>query len=112
MSRSRTCFSPCRPTVLPDDRRRDWLERSAIPHHERLALVGDAHRTDIARACARRIERALCAHLDRRPDLVRVVLHPSRTRVVLGDLLVTLAANLAIESDGDGSRAGGALVEA
>jgi len=31
---------------------------------------------------------------------------------MLGDLLVTLAANLAIESDGDGSRAGGALVEA
>jgi hypothetical protein len=40
------------------------------------------------------------------------VLDPTRTRVVLRDLRVALAANLAIEPDRDGGGAGGAFVEA
>jgi hypothetical protein len=40
------------------------------------------------------------------------MLDPAWARVVLGDLLVTLAANLAIVADRDRSRAGGPFVEA
>jgi hypothetical protein len=40
------------------------------------------------------------------------MLHPAWSRVVLGDLLVSLAPNLTVKADGDRGRAGGALVEA
>ena len=40
------------------------------------------------------------------------MLDPAWARVVLRDLLVTLAANLAIVADRDRSRAGGPFVEA
>jgi len=60
---------------------------------------------------ARRFQRAARADLDGGPDLVGIVLHPSRMRVVLGDLLVTLAPHLTVEADGDCRRPGRALVQ-
>jgi hypothetical protein len=39
------------------------------------------------------------------------MLDPARPRVVLGDLAVTLAANLAVETDRDRGRASRAFVE-
>jgi hypothetical protein len=40
------------------------------------------------------------------------VLHPSRPWIALGDLRVTLAANVAVETDRDRGRTGRAFVEA
>jgi hypothetical protein len=57
-----------------------------------------------------RFQRGVGAQLDRRPDLGRVVLDPTRAGVVLGDLAVALAADLAVETDRDCGRAGRALV--
>jgi hypothetical protein len=51
------------------------------------------------------------ARLDRGPDLAGVVLDPARPRIVLGDLAVTLATDLAVEADRDRGRACGAFVE-
>ena len=46
-----------------------------------------------------------------RPDLLRVVLHPSRTREVLGEFAVAATANLRLLVEDENGRAGGALVD-
>ena len=50
--------------------------------------------------------------LDRCPNLLGIVLDPTRLRVVLSNLCVALAANAPIQSDGDSGGAGRSLVEA
>jgi len=57
------------------------------------------------------IERLICARLDSRPDLIRVVLNPAGSWVALRNLRISLATDLAVEIDNDRSRAGRALVE-
>jgi hypothetical protein len=101
----------CAP-VLPDDGAREGLERATVPDDEGLALVGDSDRAHIARPGAGGCEGLTGCSLNRRPDLLGVVLDPTGLRIVLGDLAVPLAPDLSIESDCDGSRAGRALVEA
>src|SRR5690349_3148105 len=93
------------PAVLPDDRGRYGFECLAVPQDKRLSLIGDADRRHIRLAGPGRAERRLRARLHSRPDLVRVVLDPSRPRIVLRDLGVTLAPHLAVEPDGDRRRA-------
>ena len=75
---------------------RPALEGLAVPQDQGLPLIGDPDRTHVARVDARSVERELRAGLDGGPDLVWVVLHPTRTRVVLRDLAVSLAAHFAI----------------
>src|SRR5581483_8963845 len=87
--------------VLPHDRRSDRLERAPVPEHERLALVRDAGRDDVSLRRAGGVERLRRARLHGVPDLVRVVLDPTGPREVLRDLAIALAANLAVEPDGD-----------
>ena len=101
-----------RAAVLPDDCGRDGFERLPVPQHKGLALVGDPDRRDVRRPRARTLQRLVRARLHRGPDLVGVMLDPPRSRVVLGDLRVTLAPHTAVESHRHGGRAGGALVEA
>jgi hypothetical protein len=86
--------------VLPNDRASERLQRAPIPHHERLALVGDPDRADIARHSARGGERLTRAVLHGRPDLVSVVLDPAGLREMLRDLLVALADYIAVHADG------------
>src|SRR6476620_1890252 len=68
--------------VLPDDRRRNRLARSADPEQRRLALVLYRDRVDgLEPGSARRGQDAL-------PDLPGVVLDPARPREVLRQLRV------------------------
>jgi len=97
--------------VLPDDRGADGLESLAVPEDEGLALVGDADRADVAGPRIRRAQRPLGCIVDRGPDLVWVVLDPTRARIVLGDLAIALAPDFAVEPDSDRGRAGRAFVE-
>jgi hypothetical protein len=93
-------------TALPDDRAVDGLARLAVPEDRRLALVGDADRGDLPRGDAalgqRRVERAEHG----RPDLVGLVLDPTRLRVVLRKLTVLASENgeLSIQDDDGRSR--------
>src|SRR5207237_8950630 len=69
--------------VLPHDRPLKRLARVRIPYAHRLALVGDPHRLELAAlkpGVPERLARDGSGHL---PDLVRIVLHPSRSREVL-----------------------------
>ena len=70
-----------RAAILPDDRAREGLRRLAIPEAKRLALVGDSDGDDFSRV-------DMLGHLThrldhRRPDVVQVVLHPTRLREML-----------------------------
>ena len=69
--------------VLPHDGAGTRLQRPAVPHDERLALVRDADRAHIARLRAGGVQRLRGRVLDDAPDLVCVVLHPSRLREML-----------------------------
>ena len=92
--------------------RGEGLERLAVPCDERLALICDADRPHVRGPRAGRIESVTRGVLHRRPDLERVVLDPRRLWVVLRDLAVALASNLAIEPDRDRCRPGRAFVQA
>jgi len=101
--------------VLPDDRGRDGLERAPVPQHERFSLVGDADRAHMACRHACRPQSLSRARLHRRPDLVGVVLDPARPGVMLRDLGVALAENIAGLITGanyDRGSAGRAFVQA
>ncbi len=71
--------------VLPDQRVVDRAPGAPIPHHRRLALVGDPDAGDVTRREMRLPQRGGGHPLDVRPDLDRVVLDPAG---VLHDLLV------------------------
>src|SRR5262245_64091851 len=80
------------------------LSGAPIPDDRRLALVRDAERGDVARPHAGPPAR-LAEHAERdAPDLLRVVLHPSRARVVLAELGVSTAddASLPVEEEDGG----------
>src|SRR5262249_20716592 len=100
-----------RPRVLPVDLVMDRLAGRALPHDRRLALVRDADRHQVRDRQLRLVERALHDLLDVAPDLLRVVLDPTRPGK---DLLVLLLGDRdepgrAIEYETTGR--GGALVD-
>ena len=97
--------------VLPHDRAVQRLSAGGIPHAHGLALVGDPDRLELARAHARigeRLARDRPRHL---PDLARVVLHPSRSGEVLGELAVCASDRLGALVEDEARRSGGALVD-
>src|SRR5215203_4766810 len=74
--------------ILPDDGVAHRTSGSAVPDDRGFALVRDADGSDVGRTCVGAPERfdrhrALC-----RPDLLRVVLNPSRLRKDLLELLL------------------------
>ena len=72
-------------TVLPHDGRGQRRPGDAVPHHGRLALVGDpdgGHR--LVQSCGHPGQRGL----HRVPDLDGVVFHPARPGEVLGELAI------------------------
>ena len=90
--------------VLPDDGAVARLAGAPVPHHGRLALVGDADRGDRS-AVERRVQLGQRgAH--RVGDLGGVVLDPSWSREVLGELAVGPARGLALGVDGEGPHTG------
>jgi len=62
-----------------------WLARSLVPQHDGLALVGDPDGSDGLSVGGRQ----LCQGANNGiPDLVCVVLNPTRFRKVLGELAI------------------------
>ena len=100
-----------RPAVLPDERTVQRLTGRRIPAHDRLALVGDPDRLQLAGLHAGVVERLAGDCVRDVPDLRRVVLDPARPREVLGELAVRTAEQLSLEIEHQAGRAGRALVD-
>ena len=97
--------------ALPDDGMADRLARFLIPDDGRLPLVGDADGGDVLRPGADLVHgREGHAQLGG-PDLVGIVLHPARLRVILGKLLLRDAADLACLIEQDAAVGGGSGVQ-
>ena len=84
------------PSILPHDRVVDRLTRLAIPYDRRLALVRNADRRDIAWPHVRPGK-----HLDggrqlRGKDVDRVMLDPAGVRILLFELMLGDACDLAL----------------
>ena len=97
--------------VLPDDRVVQRLAALRVPHADRLALVRDPERRQVARAHARveqRLARDGRGHI---PDLTRIVLDPARPRKVLGELAVGAADRLGALVEDEAQRSSRALVD-
>ena len=83
----------------------------ALPEQRRLALVRDPDRREVARRESRVRERGVSGALDRRPDLLGVVLDPPRPREMLRQLGVAATPHLELRVDHEAGRPGGALVD-
>ncbi len=97
--------------ILPDDGIVDRLAGGAIPHHRGLALVGDADAGQ-RRGAELGAGQRRAADLDRRrPDLLGIVLDPTRLGKDLRQLFLCRCHRPARGIEHDGPRAGGALVD-
>ena len=97
--------------VLPDDGMRDRLSGLAVPEDDRLALIGDADRLDVAGAdvC---VADGLGDHLEGdQDDLLGVVLDPAGLGIVLREFGVGAAAHLTVMVEDEHRRSRGALVD-
>src|SRR5262249_3479018 len=92
-----------RPAILPDDRIVHRATGRTLPQNRGFALVGDADRGD--RGLCRYKYLAACRY-DTPPDLLGIVLDPSRSRVQLGQRDLRNAAGLPriVEQDCTGAR--------
>ncbi len=100
-----------RSPALPDDGAVNRLTALAVPEDHRLALIGDPEPGDVGRGQVAGFQRRVHRDLDRAPDLRRVVLHPSRLRIVLFDLPVRPAHYLTVPVHGEHRRPGRALID-
>ena len=100
-----------RAPVLPDDRGRHRLARTAIPQHRGFTLIGDAHCGDIARRCTSGAQGFRHGRELRLPDFRGVVFDPAWPREVLCELALRQRGypSFRIEQQRAGAR--GALVE-
>jgi hypothetical protein len=83
----------------------------AVPQCRRLALIGDADRSQIARRDTRILQRALRRFELRAPDIVGIVLDPARLGKVLRKLALVDAADRAAMIENDRARTGRPLIE-
>src|ERR1700693_5040931 len=97
--------------TLPHDRAMDRASRLALPYHERLALIGDADRRDVADLRARRFERLARERHRRAIDFLGVVLDPSRLGIVLTNFAIRAAADFAGRIDDEDGSACSALID-
>src|SRR5690606_21220071 len=97
--------------VLPDDGVVHRLAGVLVPHHRGLALVGDAHRGDVLVGEVAAGQRQADDLTGVGPDLLRVVLDPSRLGEDLLVLLLPDGVDLAGLGEHDRPGAGGALVD-
>ncbi|MNM65169.1 hypothetical protein D3C81_765960 [compost metagenome] len=98
-------------TALPDDGVVHRATGFLVPHHRGFALVGNAQRSHLGMADAGLGQgfdhgRALGGE-----DLHRVVLDPTRLRVMLGELALGGADHIGVAVEDDRPRTGGALVQ-
>src|SRR6266446_5013800 len=97
--------------ALPDDGAMERRAGGAVPDDRRLALVGDADGGEVVSGDARRAQRLPRRALDGRPEVLGIVLHPARPRIVLRDFRVAARAHGAFGVDDECRRAGRPLVE-
>jgi hypothetical protein len=97
--------------VLPHDRRGDGFAGRPVPHHGRLALVGDADRRDVGGGQFGAGQRPGQHRARVRPDLRRVVLHPARAREILPVLDLLRGDDSRVVVEDQAARGRGALVE-
>src|SRR6266536_4692760 len=88
-----------RSAVLPDDRAARRGERAAVPYHQGFPLVRDPDGPD-GHACR---ERLPCRGKRRLPDPLGQVFHPPWLWVVLTELGITAATDLAVCCDDESS---------
>ncbi len=101
----------CRAPILPDDGVVNGGTAGPVPHHAGLPLVGQTDGRHLVPAALGNGQR-LPGHLQRRrPDSLRVVLHPAIGRIDLGKLLLSHMNNARPGVEGDGAAAGGALIQ-
>src|SRR5277367_3259462 len=99
------------PPALPHDRLIDRPSTAPLPHHKRLALIGDADSRDRGCGHLRRRNSFLGERDDRPVDLFRVMLDPSGLRIELPYLGISASANPPARIDDENRRAGGSLVD-
>ena len=97
--------------VLPHDRRSERFTACAIPQDGRLALIRDTDRSDIARASADLGEYGIHRGTLAGPDLLRVVLDPTRLREVLREFLLRTGNDAAAMIEEYGPRARRSLIQ-
>ena len=97
--------------VLPDDGALHGLPRRAVPHHDRLALHGDADAGHVLGGELGGGERLTRARDGGGEDLVGVVLHPAVGGEVLAERLLHLCEHGAVVGEDHGAGARGAGVE-
>ena len=97
--------------ILPDNGRMDRLAGLAIPHHHRLALVGDADGGDIGRLEPGLANCASAGGDHRAPDLLGIVLDPAGFGEILGKLALRHAGDAELAIEDDGARGRRALVD-
>ncbi len=101
-----------RAAVLPDERAMQGLARGGVPHADRLALVGDRDRGQLARADVPGIRERLAGHgLGDRPQFGEIVLDPAGLGEVLRELAIRAPDRLELLVVDEAGRAGGALVD-
>src|SRR5690606_35070575 len=86
-----------RASILPDYGPVHGRAAGSLPKQRGLTLVGDAHRRDVAAAHARLAERTPNRSQSALPDLLGLVLHPTRLWKILRELDVAAAEGLALE---------------
>ena len=97
--------------VLPDDGAAERAAGGAFPDECGLALVSDPDSRDVGWQHARPLDRAAAGGGDGRPDVVGIVLDPSRAREVLGILLLGRRDEVQALVEDDGAARGRALVD-
>src|SRR5205814_123352 len=92
--------------VLPDDGPAQGFAGPGIPHQRGLTLVGDTDRQEPGRLHPAAAEDLAHRGGDALPYLLRLVLDPARTGIVLGDLPDRLGhdAHAAVDQEGLGLR--------
>ena len=100
-----------RSAILPDDCRVHGTPAAPVPEERRLALVRDPDGHESTRADTRAGEGLLGCREDALPDLVRVVLHPSRPWEVLSDFAIAATENAQLLVDDERCRTGCSLVD-
>src|SRR6478609_3567580 len=89
----------------------DRLTGFAIPHERRLPLIRDSDRRDVCcfQPCLR--QRLAGGSQLRLPDLIRIVLDPTRLRKDLSKLLLRDRTNRPVVIENDRARTRSALIE-
>ena len=97
--------------VLPDDGVVHRPSGGPFPNRRRLALVGDADGGHLVRFEPGFAQRPLHRCDGGVPDVLEIVLHPARARVMLRELLLADAEDGLVRAEHDGSGRGGALID-